>query len=102
MAGPRSSCRGTTWGGSTTTPTDLIVETTRPVVPVRRTLPINGRRGVVRGDAIGLPWRGLPPLPYQEMIELYSTSPAARDELATDEPVRRARALIDEAVADRG
>jgi len=88
--------------GLVTTPTDLIVETTRPVVPVRRTLPINGRRGVVLDDAIGLPWRHLPPLPYVEMIELYATSPVARDELATDEPVRRTRELLEEWIADHG
>ena len=29
----------------------------------------------------------------EEMIELYATAPAARDELATDEPITRARAI---------
>jgi len=38
----------------------------------------------------------LPPLPYQEMIELYSTYPPARDVLATPEPVARARTLLEQ------
>jgi hypothetical protein len=80
--------------GLVTTPKEFIVETTRPVVPVHHMLPLLGRRKVVTEGAIALPHQGLPPLPYQEMIELYSTSSAARDELATDEPVRRARALL--------
>jgi len=80
--------------GLVTTPTDLIVETTRPVVPVHHMLPWLERRSVVTEDAISLPRRNLPPLPYQEMVELYSTSPAARDELATEEPVRRARGML--------
>jgi len=80
--------------GLVTTPTDFIVETSRPAVPVHHMLPIFGRRGVVTDEAIGLPHRQLPPLPYQQMVELYSTSPAARDELATDAPVRRAREIL--------
>ncbi|EAP97905.1 hypothetical protein JNB_13113 [Janibacter sp. HTCC2649] len=80
--------------GLVTTPTELIVETTRPVVPVHHMLPLFGRRGVVRHDAIGLPHRQLPLLPYQEMVWLYATSSAARDELATDAPVERARDLL--------
>jgi hypothetical protein len=80
--------------GLVTTPTELIVETTRPVIPVHHMLPLFGRRGVVTDEAIGLPHRQLPPLPFQEMVELYSTSPAARDELATDAPVQRARELL--------
>jgi hypothetical protein len=43
---------------------------------------------------MALPHRHLPPLPYQQMIELYSTKPAARAELATDEPVERGRQLV--------
>ncbi|WP_404386472.1 hypothetical protein LL946_07840 [Knoellia locipacati] len=82
--------------GLVTTPTDFIVETTRPVVPIHRMLPLFGRRGVVLDEAIGLPRRGLPPLPYQEMVALYATDEAARDELAGDEPVNRARAIVSE------
>jgi hypothetical protein len=48
----------------------------------------------VTADAISLPRQNLPPLPYQEIVELYSTSPAAREELATEEPVRRARRML--------
>jgi len=80
--------------GLVTTPQDFIVETTRPVVPVHHMPTWLGRRNVVTADAISLPRQNLPPLPYQEMVELYSTSPAAREELATDEPVRRARGLL--------
>lgn len=80
--------------GLVTTPTDFIVETTRPVVPIHHMPTLFGRRRVVTADAISLPRQHLPPLPYQEMVELYSTSPAAREELATDEPVRRARGLL--------
>ncbi|TQM57381.1 hypothetical protein [Humibacillus xanthopallidus] len=80
--------------GLVTTPTDFIVETTRPVVPVHHMLPFMGRRSVVTPEAIALPRRHLPPLPYQEMVELYSTSAAARDELGTDEAVHRARDLL--------
>ena len=66
--------------GLVTTPTDFIVETSHPVVPVQHMLPlVGGRRGVVTPDAVALPRRGLPPLPFQEMVELYATSPAARD-----------------------
>jgi hypothetical protein len=43
---------------------------------------------------VSLPDRFLPPLPYQEMIERYATSPASRGELSTDEPVERARRLL--------
>ena len=61
---------------------DLIVETRRRVRP-RRSLPLlGGRRSVQRDDAVSLPYRFLPPLPYQEMIELYATSPASRDDSA--------------------
>ncbi len=81
--------------GLVTTPTEFIVETRRPVVPVHHMLPLFGRRTVVTEEAIGLPHRHLPLLPYQEMVELYSTSPAARDELATDAPVQRARDYIE-------
>ena len=97
------------WGGSeilvpwddvrglVTTPKDLIVETRRRVRP-RRSLPLlGGRRSVQRDDAVSLPYRFLPPLPYQEMIELYATSPASRGELSTDEPVERARRLLRDA-----
>ena len=80
--------------GLVTTPKDLIVETRRRVRP-RRSLPLlGGRRSVQRDDAVSLPYRFLPPLPYQEMIELYATSPASRGELSTDEPVERARRLL--------
>ena len=82
--------------GLVTTPTDFIVETTRPVVPVHLMLPILGRRGVVTEDAIALPNRNLPSLPYQEMIELYSENATARDELATEEPVHRVREMLAE------
>jgi hypothetical protein len=57
--------------------------------------PLGGRRTVVVPGAIALPRRGLPPLPVQDMIHLYSTTPAARDELGTDEVVQRARDLLD-------
>ena len=81
--------------GLVTTPTDFIVETSRPVVPTQHMLPlVGGRRGVVAPEAVALPRRGLPPLPFQAMIELYSTSPAARDELGTEEVVQRARAIL--------
>lgn len=83
--------------GLVTTPKDLIVETRRRVRP-RRSLPLlGGRRSVQRDDAVSLPYRFLPPLPYQEMIELYATSPASRGELSTDEPVERARRLLRDA-----
>ena len=97
------------WGGSellvpwdevrglVTTPKELIIETRRRVQP-RRTLPLlGGRRAVEEDAAVSMPHRFLPPLPYQEMIEMYSTSPTAREELATDEPVERARRLLREA-----
>ena len=81
--------------GLVTTPTDFIVETSHPVVPVQHMLPlVGGRRGVVTQDAVALPRRGLPPLPFQEMVELYATSPAARDELGTDEAVQRTRDIL--------
>lgn len=81
--------------GLVTTPKDFIVQTHHPVVPTRHMLPlVGGRRAIVRDDAIALPRRGLPPLPFQEMIELYATSSAARDELGTDEAIRRARELL--------
>lgn len=80
--------------GLVTTRTDFIVETTGPVVPVHHMWPFRRRRHVVTADAISLPRQNLPPLPYQEMVELYCTSPAARDELATEEPVRRARGML--------
>jgi hypothetical protein len=81
--------------GLVTTPTDFIVETSHPVVPVQHMLPlVGGRRGVVTQDAVALPRRGLPPLPFQEMVELYATSPAARDLLGTDEAVQRTRGML--------
>ena len=80
--------------GLVTTRTDFIVETTMPVVPVQHMWSFGWRRSVVTADAISLPRQNLPPLPYQEMVELYSTTPAARDELATEEPVRRARGVL--------
>jgi hypothetical protein len=81
--------------GLVTTPTDLIVKTGRQVVPVQHMLPlVGGRRGVVMPDAIALPSRGMPPLPFPEMFPLYSTGPAARDELGTDEAVQRAREIV--------
>ena len=80
--------------GLVTTRTDFIVETTRPVVPVHHMPPFLSRRSVVTEGAVSLPRRNLPPLPFQEMIELYSTSSAARDELATGEAIERARAIL--------
>ena len=80
--------------GLVTTPTDLIVETTRPAVPVQHMLPLLGRRKVAEDGAVALPHEGLPPLPYQDMVALYSESVVAREELASDEPVERARALL--------
>ena len=80
--------------GLVTTRTDLIVETTRPVVPVHHIPPFLSRRSIVTEGAVSLPRRNLPPLPFQEMIELYSTSSAARDELATDETIERARGIL--------
>ncbi len=77
-----------------TTRTDLIVETTRPVVPVHHMPPFLSRRSIVTAGAVSLPRRNLPPLPFQEMIELYSTSSAARDELGTDETIERARGIL--------
>jgi hypothetical protein len=80
--------------GLVTTPKVLIVETRRRVQP-RRSLPLlGGRRSVQQDHAVSLPYRFLPPLPYQEMIERYATSPASRGELSTDEPVERARRLL--------
>jgi hypothetical protein len=94
------------WGGSdvfvpwddvrglVTTPRLLIVETRRPARR-RRTLPLlGGRRTILQADAVSIPHSFLPALPYQEMVELYATSPEARRELATDEPVERARRLL--------
>jgi hypothetical protein len=80
--------------GLVTTPTDFIVETTRPIVPVHHMPPFLSRRNIVTEGAVSLPRRNLPPLPYQEMIELYSTSSAARDELGTDETIQRARGIL--------
>jgi len=80
--------------GLVTTRTDFIVETTTPVVPVQHMWSFGRRRSVVTADAISLPRQNLPPLPYQAMVELYSTTPAARDELATEEPIRRARGML--------
>ena len=77
-----------------TTRTDLIVETTRPVVPVHHMPPFLSRRSIVTEGAVSLPRRNLPPLPFQEMVELYSTSSAARDELGTDETIERARGFL--------
>jgi hypothetical protein len=56
--------------------------------------PFLSRRNIVTEGAVSLPRRNLPPLPYQEMIELYSTSSAARDELGTDETIQRARGIL--------
>jgi hypothetical protein len=97
------------WGGSEVlvpwddvqglvcTPKELIIETRRRVHP-RRTLPLlGGRRTVEQDAAVSMPYGFLPPLPYQEMIERYSTSPTARAELGTDEPVERARRLVSQA-----
>jgi len=80
--------------GLVTTRTDFIVETTRPVVPVHHMPPFLSPRSVVTEGAVSLPRRNLPPLPFQEMIELYSTSPAARGELATGEAIQRTRGLL--------
>jgi hypothetical protein len=80
--------------GLVTTPTDLIVETTEPVVPAHHMPPFLGRRTIVAAGAVSLPTRSLAPLPYPEMIELYSTSEPARDELGTDEVVQRTRAAL--------
>ena len=83
--------------GLVTTPKDFIVETTRPVIPTQHMLPlVGGRRGLVMDDAVTLPRRGLPPLPFQDMLYLYSTSSTARDELGGDEVVERARGLLAE------
>jgi hypothetical protein len=83
--------------GLVTTPTDFIVETTQPVIPTQHMLPlVGGRRSVVTDDAIALPRRGLPPLPFQEMIHLYSTNPTARDDLGTDQTIERARSILAE------
>lgn len=87
--------------GLVTTPKELIVETRRPARR-RRTLPLlGGRRKVVQADAVSIPHAFLPPLPYQEMVELYATTPGSRQELATDEPVERARRLLREDRARR-
>ena len=83
--------------GLVTSRQELIIETASPIVPVRHLPRWLGRARVVATDeAIGLPHWMLPPLPYQEMIELYSTYPPARDELATSEPVIRARTLLEQ------
>jgi len=82
--------------GLVTTPKEFIVETRHPVRH-RRTLPLlGGRRKIFQADAISLPHAFLPSLPYQEMIELYATIPESRHELATGEPVERARRLLRE------
>ena len=87
--------------GLVTTPTQLIVETRRPARH-RRTLPLlGGHRKVFQADGVSIPHGFLPPLPYQEMVELYATSPESRHELATDEPVERARRLLREDRAGR-
>lgn len=80
--------------GLVTTPRDFIVETTAPPRQIHHLPPFLSRRTVVTADAISLPRRNLPPLPFQEMVELYSTSAAARDELGTDEAVERARSML--------
>ena len=82
--------------GLVTTPKELIVETRRHVRP-RRTLPLlGGRRTIEQAEAVSLPYAFLPALPYQEMIELYATSPASRAELGTDEMLERTRRLLTE------
>jgi hypothetical protein len=80
--------------GLVTTPTDYIVETTAPVRQLHHMPPFLSRRRVVTADAVSLPRRNLPTLPFQEMVELYSTSPAARAELGTDEAIQRARGML--------
>jgi hypothetical protein len=80
--------------GLVTARTDLIVETTKPVVPLHHMPPFLSRRSIVTEGAVSLPRRHLPPLPLQEMIELYSTSSTARDELVTGEAIERARAIL--------
>ena len=80
--------------GLVTTPTDFIVETTAPVVPTHHMPPFLSRRSVVRADAVSLPRRNLPSLPFQEMVELYSTSRAARAELGTQEAIQRTRGML--------
>lgn len=80
--------------GLVTTRTDFIVETNAPVRQTHHLPPFLSRRKVVTADAVSLPRRSLPPIPFQEMVERYSTSPAARDELGTDESVERARRLL--------
>ncbi len=84
--------------GLVTSRADFIVETTRPVVPVHHLPPFLSPRRVVTEGAVSLPRRNLPPLPFQEMVELYATSPVARDGLATDDVVRRARDILAEAL----
>jgi hypothetical protein len=80
--------------GVVTTRTDLIVETTRPVVPVHHMPPFLSRRSIVTEGAVSLPRRNLPPLPFHEMIQLYTANAAAREELATSEAIERARAIV--------
>ena len=80
--------------GVVTTRTDLIVETTRPVVPVHHMPPFLSPRSIVTAGAVSLPRRNLPPLPFHEMIQQYSAQAAARDELATSEAIERARAIV--------
>ncbi len=80
--------------GLVTTPTDFIVETTAPVRPLHHMPAFLSRRSVETADAVSLPRRNLPALPFQEMVELYSTSPAARAELGTDEAIQRARGML--------
>lgn len=80
--------------GLVTTRTDFIVETGAPVGPIHHMPPFLSRRSVVTEDAVSLPRRNLPPLPFQEMVELYSRSRAARAELGTDEAIQRTRAML--------
>ena len=80
--------------GLITTPTDYIVKTTRPVVPVLHMPRLLLGRRRIWPDAVALPRQNLPPLPFQDMVWLYSTNPSARDELSTDEPVARARQIL--------
>lgn len=80
--------------GLVTTRTDFIIETARPVVPVHHLPRVLSRRRIVADHAVSLPRRHLPPLPFQEMVELYSSSSTARDELATGAAAERARAIL--------
>ena len=80
--------------GLVTTRTAFVVETSRPVLPVHHMPPRLSRRSVLTEDAVSLPRRNLPPLPFQQMNELYATNPVARDRLGTDETIGRARELL--------